>query len=84
MAYLRRVQLTCLHTFGDLCSSFIQTVLKLCLNASRIDFVFDTYIEGSVKNSERLRRCECSPIDVNFLKEETLLPVDMGAFGASY
>lgn len=80
MACLRRVKLTPLKTFKDLCISFVNLVQKLSPNAQRIDFVFDTYVEGSVKDSERLRRCECSPIEVNNLNDDTPLPVDMNAF----
>lgn len=52
MGYLRRMRTVNINTFGDLCTNFLGYVHGLCNNANRIDFVFDTYIEGSVKDSE--------------------------------
>jgi hypothetical protein len=43
----------------------------------------DTYLEGSVKDSERAKRCSCSPIDLNVMCEDTPLPVTMDAFWVS-
>ena len=83
MGYMRRVQSTLLNTFEDICKSFADMIIKLCPNANRIDFVFDSYIEGSVKDSERKRRCQYMPIEVNNLKLDTPLPVEMGTFWAS-
>ena len=58
-------------------------VLKLSTNASHIDFVFYSYIEGSVKDSEWTRRCTTPAIEISSLSEETLLPVDMASFWPS-
>ena len=65
MAHLRRMRLANLNTFGDLCSHFLRYVHSLSHNANRIDFVFDTYIDASVKDGEQAIRCNCSPIDLN-------------------
>jgi len=51
-------------------------------DCSRIDFVFDTYVEGSEKDSERQRRLSCSPIDLNVIYEEMPLPVSIDPFWA--
>lgn len=83
MGYLRRMRTVNLNTFGDLCTNFLGYVHGLCKNANRIDFVFDTYIEGSVKDSERARRCNSSPIDLNDMSPRTPLPVNMESFWAS-
>ena len=84
MGYLRRLPTRTLKTFGELCTSFVDWVVKLCPNAQRIDFIFDTYIEGSVKDSERIHRsAKCRPIEINQIKSDTQLPVDMAAFWAS-
>ena len=45
--------------------------------------MFDTYIAASVKDSERARRCNCSPIDLNDVSPETPLPVTIESFWAS-
>ena len=52
MAHLRRLRLANLNTFGDLCTDFLGYVNILSHSANRIDFVFDTYIDASVKDSE--------------------------------
>ena len=83
MAHLRHMRLANLNTFGDLCTDFLGYVHSLSHNANRIDFVFDTYIDASVKDSERGRRCNCSPIDLNDVSPETPLPVTMESFWAS-
>ena len=83
MAHLRRMRLANLHTFGDLCTDFVAYVQSISHNANRIDYVFDTYIDGSVKDSERARRCNSSPIDLNNVSPDTPLPVTMESFWAS-
>ena len=83
MAHLRRMRLANLNTFGDLCTHFLGYVHSLSHNANRIDFVFDTYIDASFKDSEQARRCNCSPIDLNDVSSETSLPVTMESFWAS-
>ena len=83
MAHLGCVRLAYLKTFGDFCHSFVDMIVKLCPGAQRIDYIFDSYIEGLVKDSERSRRCEYSSIEAINLKEETPLPVEMGPFLAS-
>ena len=83
MGCLRRMRLASVKTFGELCTNFLDMTHALCSNSNRIDFVFDTYLEGSVKDSERARRCSHSPIDLNVMYEDTPLPVTMDAFWAS-
>ena len=83
MAHLCRMRLANLNTFGDLCTDFLGYVHSLSLNALGTDFVFDTCIDASVKDSERARRCNCCPIDLNNVSPETPLPVTMESFWAS-
>jgi hypothetical protein len=81
MACIRRVTAKIHKTFGDFIGKgFFDMVLRLCIGASRIDFVFDTYVDGSVKDSERSRRCTTQAIEILNLNEETLLPIDMNTF----
>ena len=77
------MRLANLNTFGDLCTDFLGYVYILSHSANRIDFVFDTYIGASVKDSERARRCNCNPTDLNDVSPETPLPVTMQSFRAS-
>ena len=62
---------------------FIGYAHSISHNANRIDFVFNTCIGASVKDGERARRCNCSPIDLNNVSPETPLPVTMESFWAS-
>ena len=62
MCCLRQMNTSTLKTFGDLCARFIQMAYGLSKDSSHIDFVFNTYMEGSVKDSERQRRSTCSPV----------------------
>ena len=43
-------------TFGDVATAVLQMVLREGKHKKRIDVVFDTYKENSIKNSERLLR----------------------------
>ena len=70
-----------MKTFNDLSTHFLEYVHGIFSNSDRIDFVFD--IEGSIKDSERGRRCICSSIDLKKVLPETLLTVTMKAFWAS-
>jgi len=83
MCCIRQINTSSLKTFGDLCKRFLKMAYGLSKDCSRIDFVFDTYVEGLVKDSERQRRLSCSPIDLNVICEEMPLPVSMDPFWAS-
>ena len=43
-------------TFGDVATAVLQMVLREGKHSKRIDVVFDTYKENSIKNSKRLLR----------------------------
>ena len=58
-------------------------LLDICKNATRIDLVFDSYKEGSVKDTERSRRSTMKPIEISMIAEDTPLPVNMDTFWAS-
>ncbi len=83
MSALRGLKVTSLKTYGELCSKLIEKILGICREPERIDFVFDTYLEGSVKDSERLRRLNDIPIEINNLTSATPLPVKMSTFWGS-
>jgi len=55
----------------------------VCKNASRIDFIFDSYIEGSVKDSETLRRTQKTPVLYSNIALESKLARDVGSFWPS-
>jgi hypothetical protein len=83
MAYVRKIPFSSITTFGELFDKFLSIVLGICKCAKRIDFVFDAYIQGSVKDSERQRRAVKTPILVSDIFEETKLPRDMDTFWPS-
>ena len=83
MANVRKISTKGLRTFADLCSNFLNMMLAICKNANRIDLVFDSYNEGSVKDTERSRRSTVTPIEISIVAEDTPLPVNMDTFWAS-
>ena len=55
MSNVRKLDVKNTRTFGVLCKSFLSYVLSLCKNTDQVHFVLDSYIEGSVKDSERCK-----------------------------
>ena len=62
MGCMRRLRTASVKTFGEFCQNAIEMTKGICCQSNRIDFVFDTYIEDSVKDSERARRNSCRSI----------------------
>ena len=83
MANVRKLKTSSMSTFGELCNQFLSMVFGVCKNASRIDFIFDSYIEGSVKDSERLRRTQKTPVLYSNIALESKLARDMDSFWPS-
>ncbi len=83
MGFIRRINISKCKTFGDLFAALCQMLSNTCTYACHIDMVFDTYIQGSVKDSERSRRCKANSIEVNNIAHDTLLPVEMTTFWSS-
>ena len=79
MGYIRGLKLKPVKTFGELCEQFISMVSNIHLRPTRIDFVFDSYLEGAIKDSERERAMSC--INLNYINFTTPLPVDLDPFG---
>ena len=70
MACLRSVSTKQSEPFGDMLCRFIDWVSAKCTYASRVDFIFYTYIDGSIKDSERIHREKSASIEVNTLQED--------------
>ena len=83
MANIRKIKIKENKTFGHLCKSFFNYVFKIGEVTDRIDFVFDSYMEGSIKDSERRRRQTVAAIDLNDIENSTPLPVEMDRFWGS-
>ena len=45
--------------------------------------MFDSYVEGSIKESERIRRQDKAPIEMNSIHYDTPLPIEMDRFWPS-
>ena len=83
MANIQKVPTTSINTFGPLCQKFTEMVSAQCKTAKCIDFVFDCYIAGSVKNNERKRRKSQIPIVLSDIANDNQLPKDMDSFWPS-
>ena len=80
---IRRMPLASVKTCGELCINFMKMIYDLSGRSNCIDFIFDIYLEKSVKDSERVRRSISNPIHVNEVGKEAKLPVSKDAFWAS-
>ena len=56
MAMMRKAHVKDCKTVNDLILAFMESVMHLSTKSGRIDFVFDIYIEGSIRDSERVQR----------------------------
>ena len=70
-------------TFQQFFEQFCTCVNSMCPEADRIDFLFDSYLEGSVKDSERTRREKSKPIELHEITMETKFPKDLERFWPS-
>lgn len=83
MATVQKMKTKHLKTFGDFCDAALNYVKISAKYANRIDLVFDSYINKSMKHSARKRRQNTSPIELSKIKEETPLPVETDKFWGS-
>jgi len=83
VANVRKLKTSSMSTFGELCNQFLSIIFGVCKNASRIDFIFESYIEGLVKDSERLRRTQKTPVLYSNTAIESKLARDMDSFWPS-
>ena len=67
MGYCRKVPIKKieLKTYADLASHLWTTFTSLSKQCSRLDIVFDLYLDASIKEEERLRRSKDMAIEVN-------------------
>ena len=68
---------------GQYINAYIKQMDKLCINATFIHFVFDSHLDGSVKDSERMRRSKTLAVELTNIDPETLLPLDFESFRGS-
>lgn len=63
--------------FGEHCDNLMDFVQHASKRASRTDFVFDSYVERSIKDSERQKRENKSPRELHKIEIKTPLPEEM-------
>ena len=66
MANVRKIRIKGLRTFADFCSTFLIMFLAIYKNETKIELVFDSYEEGSFKDTERSRRSTMKPIEIGY------------------
>ncbi|KAG1696934.1 Alpha-N-acetylgalactosaminidase [Nymphon striatum] len=77
MANVRKMRTKGMGTFGAFCEATFIYIQNAAKRANRIDLIFDSYIDKSIKDSERGRRQTVAPIELNMINQETPLPVEM-------
>jgi len=82
MNQIRKISTKDLKTIGDLLSTLVANVQKVC-KYDRMDFVFDSYLTKSIKLGERQRREYMKAVTLPSLSRNTALPVQMETFWAS-
>ena len=72
-----------IKTFGEFVHIFLNFVKHSANGSSRVDLVFDSYLEKTIKDSERKRRARTPAVELNKVERETPLPVQMEKFWPS-
>ena len=77
MANVRKMIVKELTNFGEFSGGILDYIQISAKGADRIDYIFDSYFDISIKNSKIKRRETISPIELNAVSEYTPLPVQM-------
>ena len=83
MANIRKIRTKDIQTFGNFCEQFLDYISAIGQGPDRLDLVFDSDVEGSIKDSERICRQDKAPIEMNSIHYDTLLPIEMDRFWSS-
>ena len=73
MTIFRKMKLRELKTFGNLCKAEIEYAKISSSFAQRIEFVFDSYDDHSIKDCERNRRLKQTPLELSEILGNTLI-----------
>ena len=79
----RKLQTKSITTFGQFVDQFLDYIFAISRRPDRLDLVFDSYVESFIKDSERSRRRNQAPIEINNMQCDTPLPVQMDRFWSS-
>ena len=80
MANVRKMIVKEFTNFGEFSRGILDYIQISAKGADRIDYIFDSYFDISIKNSKRKRRETISPIELNAVSEDTPLPVHVERF----
>ena len=83
MANIRMIKAKDIKTLGEFCEQFMDYISTVGQESHRLDLVFDSYVEGSIKDSERNRRQDKAPIEMNYIHSDTPLTIEMDRFWSS-
>ena len=82
MSLIQRYPVSKLKTLDDLFRTATYSVLHAPCT-EEIDIVYDSYLEDSIKECERIPRCSsCEPLEFVNMKTATPIPVQMHCFWA--
>ena len=82
MSQIRKYPATKLRNFNELFD--IATNVFINASVAQIDIIYDSYLENSTKESERIRRSrDCEPLEFVNLKATSPIPVQIDRFWAS-
>ena len=80
MSQIRKYPTTKLKTFNDLFTVATHTVMSAS-NIEQINIIYDSYLEDSIKECERIcRRCRYEPLEFMNLKATSPIPVKIDCF----
>ena len=79
---LWRIPTHSIHVFRDLFTSAWLSITSVC-RFDQLHIVFDSYLEDSIKGSERSRRNKLDPLDFFGITLDTKFPVQVDRFWAS-
>ena len=82
MSMVRRMPISEMSVFLDLFQATWKKVKAIC-DFQRVDVVFDSYVEKSIKEGERKRRSCVQPLEYVNLENDTRIPVQSDRFWAS-
>jgi len=83
MSKMRQMPLAEFSTLGDVVTAVITSATSLCHESDYIHLVLDSYIEFSLKEGERMKRTNVTPIDIIGMNANTPIPRQLDKFWAS-
>jgi len=79
MSVVRKVPFAKCSTFKE-ALVFVWHLVTTAVSAGRVDMVYDSYLEGSIKESERKRRSPVDAVEVVNMKLSSPIPVELERF----